>query len=297
MSYELQIGPPFDLGLTLQCGHGHRWRPDRDDPGWYTGVLGRESVRIRQREKDGILDFEPCTNEVASWLFWQFRADDNIVAVYEKLACDRKMAALVKEYRGLRIMRADPWECLVYFILSGHNHYQLRVPTAAAAESMDRIAKAFWEGESSPGYRYPFPSAKQMFTQVGLAKLRGLWSDKADESMRISGVREMPLRIYDAARFVEAGQFELLKDQSTEHIVQALMTMLRGVGPKTAHCVALFGLGRLDAFPESTLVTDALLSLYGRDPFQPLAGFASQFLFMEGLKNPSQRRVVRLREY
>ena len=81
MSYELQIGPPFDLELTLECGQGHRWRPDPNDPGWYTGVLGREFVRIRQKEKDGPLEFEAGTDEVESWIFWQFRDDDDIEAV------------------------------------------------------------------------------------------------------------------------------------------------------------------------------------------------------------------------
>ena len=104
------------------------------------------------------------------------------------------------------------------------------------------------------------------------------------------------MRIYEASRFVEAGQLEMLRGESTEHIVQVLKGMIRGVGSKTAHCVALFGFERLDAFPESTLVTDALLSLYGRDPFQPIAGYASQFLFMEGLKNPSRRRTAQRRE-
>ena len=41
----------------------------------------------------------------------------------------------------------------------------------------------------------------------------------------------------------------------------------------------------LDAFPMDAHVMRALLSLYGRDPFQPIAGYASQFLFMEGLMN------------
>ena len=296
MSYELQIGPPFDLELTLECGQGHRWRPDPNDPGWYIGVLDSAPVRIRQKEKDGPLEFEAGTDEVESWIFWQFRADDDIEAVYEKLACDRKMATLVKGYRGLRIMRIDPWESLVFFILSAHNHYQLRVATAATADSMDKIARAFWEGETYPNDRYPFPSAGQIISHIGLAKLEELWSDEAENPRRIRGLIDMPLRIYEAARFVEAGQLEVLRGQSTEHIVQVLRIMIRGVGPKTARCVALFGLGRLDAFPESTQVTDALLSLYGRDPFQPIAGYASQFLFMEGLKNPSRRKTAQRRE-
>ena len=41
MPDELPIGSPFDLDLTLKYNQGHRWRPDRDDHGWYTSVLGQ----------------------------------------------------------------------------------------------------------------------------------------------------------------------------------------------------------------------------------------------------------------
>ena len=58
-----------------------------------------------------------------------------------------------------------------------------------------------------------------------------------------------------------------------------------GVGVKTAHCVALFGLECMDAVPIDTHVTRALHSLYGQDPLPAFCGYASQFLFMEGLTN------------
>ena len=220
---------------------------------------------------------------------WQFRADESDEAVYTKLRTDPRMATLVGRYNGLRIMRVDPWECLAFFILSAHNHYQTRVPTAPTANSIDDIAKDFWEGECWSHNRYPFPSPEQVASENGLVKLQELWSKHPDTPRRISGLSEMPGRLYQAAFFVKAGQLHKLKDKSTDHAVKVMKKMLRGVGSKTAHCVALFGLGHMDAFPVDTQVTRALLSIYGRDPFRPYAGYAAQFLFMEGLRNsPSQ---------
>ena len=198
------------------------------------------------------------------------------------------MAELVKRYRGLRVTRVDPWECLVFFILSAHNHNQSSVPTAPTASSIDEIAERFWEDASWEPNRYPFPSPKDVMSQCGLTKLQELWSDRTDASRRIRGLTDMPRRIHEAARFVAAGQLDRLKGESTDQAVSVLKTMLRGVGPKTAPCVALFGLGHIDAFPVDTHVTEALQSLYGRNQFQPYAGYASQFLFMEGLINPSR---------
>ena len=288
MGGELSIAPPFNLGLSLRFDQGHRWRPDTKDPGWYTSVLHRQFVRIRQEKEHGPLEFEPDTEQVSSKLLWQFRSGDDVQAVYDKLARDHKMASLLERYQGLRIMQVDLWECLVFFILSAHNHYQLRVPTATGTIRMDIIAEALWQDGDWTHPIFPFPSAEEILFDIGIAKLDELWSGETSKDRRIHGPRETPMLIWKAASFVEAGNLEKLRRESTEVLVPLLTRLLSGVGPKTAQCVALFGMGRLDAFPQSTQVNDALLSLYGRDPFGPCSGYASLLLFMEGLANPSR---------
>ena len=156
----LCIDAPFNLGLTLGYDQGHRWRPDSESPGWYTSVLGRDFVRVRQKTKDGPLDYESSGQEIASKLLCQFRVDDNIEAVYGTLAADSRMKALVDRYCGLRIMRVDPWECLVFFILSAHNHSQSHVATAPTANAIDEIARWFWEDGRSETWQIPIPDAR-----------------------------------------------------------------------------------------------------------------------------------------
>ena len=311
MTFELRIDQAFDLELTLKFGQGHRWRPDQENLGWYTSVLGKDFVRICQPEgTNGSITFETSAGQelMAQKLSWQFRLDDPIEYIYERLkSSDAKMAQLVERYRGLRVMRADPWECLVFFVLSAHNHYQMRVPTAPTAPSIDEIAKRFWENESWPHDRYPFPSPETLGSRSGLDKLENLWAERAEmpsrsqargeAPRRIRGRTDMPRRIHEAAIFVHARQRHCMRSgmqwwqewESSSHAIEELCIFLRGVGPKTANCVALFGLGFLDAFPLDTHVTEALLTMYGRDPFQPYAGYASQLLFMEGLNSQSRR--------
>ncbi len=67
MPDELPIAS-FDLDLTLEYDQGHRWRPDRKDHGWCTSVLGKDFVRIRQKNSHGPIEFEPRTQETASKL-------------------------------------------------------------------------------------------------------------------------------------------------------------------------------------------------------------------------------------
>ena len=293
MTYELPVNPPFDLELTLGLDQGHRWRRDPDDPGWYTSVIFGEFVRIRQKEQDGPLEVEYPTEELLKSLRWQFRVDEDTQAIYGKLAGDPKMKALRDRYYGLRLMRVDAWECLVFFILSAHNHYRVGVATGPSARTIDEIASAFWEDDPQPDNRYPFPSPGKMGSRAGLDKLNELWLGKRIgpnpydlERPRLHGLKSMPVRLHLAGRFVALGGLQELWKLSTRDFVPALKKALPGVGTKTANCVALFGFGRLDAFPVDTLVTRALLSLYAREPFQPHAGYVSQLLFMEGLTIP-----------
>ena len=108
MADELPIDSPFDLDLTLEYDQGHRWRPDREHHGWYTSVLDGEFVRIHQKTVDDPVNFEPGTTEIEEKLRWQFRVDDNISAIYDELADDSTMAALLHRYYGLRIMKCRP---------------------------------------------------------------------------------------------------------------------------------------------------------------------------------------------
>ena len=73
--------------------------------------------------------------------------------------------------------------------------------------------------------------------------------------------------------------------------VEHLMTF-KGVGPKVANCVALFGLHLVDAFPIDVWVKRVMNRLYGipennrremekfaEENFSPYSGIAQQYLF------------------
>ena len=62
---------------------------------------------------------------------------------------------------------------------------------------------------------------------------------------------------------------------------QALQT-IKGVGPKVAECVLLYGLGRLEAFPLDVWMKRVLAILYPDGfpkQFTPWMGIAQQYLF------------------
>lgn len=299
----LTTGQPFDLELTLKCAQGHRWLRDAGGGCWYTTVIGTTVVHIRQvGGPDGTVQFCSRGNrtQMEARLRHQFRLDDNVEAICTDLSRrDDRMAALVNRYRSLRVMRVDPWECLVFFILA--RNVEIRVTHDRIESISEKFSPArppLWNG------RYPFPPAKAVGSLSGRSKL-----DRLSLGFReaASNIYNAGKAIYEAGKAVQATYLyfdRLVAFKSSKAAIEELREM-RGVGPKTANCVALFGLEMLEAFPIDRHVRRAMEALYDHNAddlppmtrpgdwgqymkavywaqgkFGPYVGYASQFLFM-----------------
>ena len=303
----LEINQPFDLNLTLKCGQGHRWRKTKEYKDWYTGVLDGDAVWIRQSNgtHSGI-EFHASANSsvVETKLRWQFGLNDDIEIedIYTRLSqIDGTMGKLVKCYRGLRVMRVDLWECLVFFILA------VRSGIETTHIRMDEIAEAFrsgpplWNGR----YLFPIPTAIPEYdTRV------------PPELVELPLGLDKDIKVYIAGLHHSNQAFaDLVEESSLEEILRQLREPLWGVGDKTANCVALFSLGKESAFPVDTHIYAALESLYGREPgfptqkdpknpyaptvrkwaqksFGQYAGWASQFLFIYDLNKTESKALA-----
>ena len=248
-------------------------------------------VRIRE-VNDGI-EFLTAANttittDIALQLRRQFRLCDPIEAIYDELSKDDPvMAMLVRKFRGLRVMRVDPWECLVFFILTANTTIDL------AQRRMEHIAAEFRVSSPlSDGIQWAFPKPPDLCTGDALGKRKGLNFGLSKES-----------KIYETAVAVRSRQphLDTLKTTSDTYDVIRKLRKLPGVDHKSANCVALFALDKLDAFPiDAPHILKALNHLYGNEPdypkfktpaavgrwkwcrekFGPYAGYASQFLFI-----------------
>ena len=86
---QLTTNQPFDLGLTLECGQGHRWRKSTKYEDWYTGVLDGNAIWIRQTNgANSGIEFYASANSsvVEANLHRQFRLNDDIEAIYTELS-------------------------------------------------------------------------------------------------------------------------------------------------------------------------------------------------------------------
>ena len=104
------------------------------------------------------------------------------------------------------------------------------------------------------------------------------------------GFRES--RFIQLAESVENGEIDLdsMKEMDYKKLVLALQD-INGVGPKVADCVALFGFGKMEAFPVDVRIQKCVEKMYGvtgnyrtvsdfgRRKFGAYAGYAQEFLY------------------
>ena len=265
---------------TLDCGQSFRW--EKNNQGHWCAVVGDKYCELSFKiNKDDTTDLTlyNCTKKEFTDIWAPYfdldRDYDAILKPYQK---DKYLKAATKEYYGIRITNQDPWETLCSFIISQNNN----IPRIKGI--INRLCENFGDcllpGEkvslketdegSSEHLLYTFPSAETLakLTPEDLAPIRAGFRHKY---------------IIDAARKVADGDVDIykLKDLPLEE-AEAELLKIKGVGPKVAQCVLLYGCRQIDAFPRDVWVNRIMAELYPDGLPKCTAGtrgIAQQYLF------------------
>ena len=259
------------LDATLDCGQCFRWK--RQPDGGWVGVVEGRAVRADHGPGD-VLRLEGLAGPApeSEPAFWEryFALDLDYPALQGRMrAANRKLAACIDCAPGIRVLRQPFFEALVTFLISQNNN----IPRIKGI--VDRLCQGL--GRPLGGQLYAFPDAGAIAacTEEGLAFLRAGWR---------AGY------ILEAARRTAAGALdpEALRALPLD-AARAELRQLRGVGPKVADCVLLYGLGRWDAYPVDVWMGRAHRALFTarvKDPAAYLnrrtggcAGIAQQYIF------------------
>lgn len=261
------------LAEVLDGGQCFRWRLSGDT---WTGVIGRHPLQLRAA-RSGV-DWRQTEDapDAAGLLARYLDAEGAQARAADALPwrSDPALAKAMERFRGLRILRQEPHEALLAFLCSSNKQIiQIRRMVEALAFQLGP--------ELAPGL-HALPD----------------WATlaKADEGvLKACGLGYRAAFIRDTARTLarRPGWAEELGALGTERLLEALAE-LPGVGPKVAACTALFGFGRLDAFPVDTWIEQILVERYalkgwkraalerfGRAHYGEAAGLAQQYLFAE----------------
>ena len=274
---------PYDLRETLYSGQAFRWTEIK--PSRTGSVCTHEAVinghRIKLWELEGTIN-AICSSlndhQLEKLICSYLRLDDDMPKIYRTLDSDELISNAISKYKGLHILRQDPWECLVTFICSANNN----IPRIR--QIVDKLCKNCGEPETdSEGEYYPFPDPKQI-AQYGELNLRKLGLGFRAKYVYGSSVRLLGEDI-DLFKF---------RNDSYQNSLEALIKF-PGVGDKVANCVLLFSMDKLDAFPVDVWIKRVLRESYLTDSkvktpdsklrewaqfkFGTYAGYANQYLF------------------
>lgn len=265
----LRVRRPYHLLRTLSCGQTFRWR--RDAAG-ATGIFRGRTVRLEQMR--GVIIVEGLDSAGAASLERYLGLDQPLGPIERELARDPILRRILSQTSGIAILRQDPWECLVSFIISAFNN----IPKIEM--TLDRLAARF--GRPVPGSGYAFPHASVLAAASERALRRCVLGYRAPYVRAVA-------RLVSSGAFDPEAPFALPYDAA-----RRLLLSLPGVGEKVADCVLLFAYGKGDAFPVDVWVKRAVERWYFRGRAQPdrrirefarsrfgaLAGYAQQHLFV-----------------
>ena len=271
----------FEPEHIFECGQCFRW--SREPDGSYTGIAlgrvinvscpfdekgqGRDLVLTNASEEDLEQIWKP---------YFDLGRDYGQIKKVLK-AGDPVMARAVECGRGIRILRQDFWETLISFIISQNNN----IPRIRLC--IERLAKNF----GTPAGRFRGKAYFNLPTPEVLA-------ETSVQELRACGLGyRAPYLVETARQVMEAGGPDpVAKRLAGSDDPAAELEQFRGVGPKVANCIALFGIGRYDAFPIDVWVRRVMHQLYHIDEkdtkkmkayaaghFKEYGGFAQQYLF------------------
>mgnify|MGYP001450790884 CR=1 FL=1 len=117
----IPFAKPLDLPSTLESGQSFRWRREltSDHKQWFTGVIFNNIVRMCHVPYGIEFQSSPDDEAVLKPLIFDYlRLGDDLEEIYQSIAIDDWMSEAVSQYHGMRLLRQDPWECLVSFLCS-----------------------------------------------------------------------------------------------------------------------------------------------------------------------------------
>lgn len=247
--------PDLDLDETLDCGQAFRWTKISGGESTYTGSFLDSQLTITQLKKGEFLFKNVSEDEfLGKWVSY-FDLETDYGELKRQFSEDETLSKACGFAGGIRLLRQDSWECLISFIISQNNN----IPRIKGI--IQRLCENY-------GGHFPTPEEMAHETPESLAYLR-------------SGFRGKYL--CDGAQKVGTGEISLEKiAEMPIDEARATLKTIKGVGPKVAECVLLFGMHRTEAFPVDVWIKRVLEEYYPNG-FPELArenaGIAQQYLF------------------
>lgn len=270
---ELKNVEDFNLTHILECGQCFRWHKEQN--GSYTGVIKNGVINVSaNNEKDISFAYE-LDGDAEKIIKDYFDLSRNYSEIKKLISKnDEAMISAIKYGYGIRILKQDPWEMLISYIISAANN----IPRIS--KTIESISKNYGkeiEFEGKNYYLFPTPEELANATIADLRNLNLGFRDKY---------------VYGAVQDVVSGKVNLSDINKLSYIeAKKELMKIKGVGAKVADCILLFSMNKIEAFPIDTWIKKVMTELYSTknslkdiekcatERFGEYAGIAQQYLF------------------
>lgn len=257
----------FNPEHTLDCGQVFRFKPYKD------GYLSLSADKICYVYTDGAKTVVESDSPEYFYNYFDLNRDYTPIIERAKSYNVPLLSKSAELCSGLRILNQNREEMFYSFIISQNNN----IPRIKGI--INRICEGLGEKKTSPyGEYYTFPcSAALAAAPVQFFRTAG------------AGYRDEYL--YETSKLIAAEGIEKLEGLNAAELKKQLLTY-KGVGPKVADCIALFGFGKTDSFPVDTWVEKVYredfngqlkdrrkIAEYFLNKFGEYSGYIQQYLF------------------
>ena len=264
----------FKINFDYSINSGQVFLWEKIDAKWY-GVDGKRILVLESSQK-----FKKNMKYETDF----FRLDDNFEKISNELKNDNYVKNALKMFPGLRLIRQNPFQCYISFIVSSNSN----IPNIKSR--LQNLCKTFGRKKIVDGrefFLFPEPS--------DLANASVLDIKKCGLGYRAKAVKTASLSVLDGKI-----DFDFLK-KIDYHTAKEELTKVFGIGNKVADCILLFSLEKLEAFPLDRWMLRILQKYYSKEfqistktltektydqlheniveHFGSYAGYAQQFLF------------------
>ncbi len=251
----------FNPKHILECGQVFRFGKDKNN----------NYFVISKNNKATIIETDNCyeihSNNTEYFVNY-FDLNTNYNEIKNTLKLNKIISPMIDFGYGIRILNADPLEMIFSYIISQNNNI---------SRIQKIIEKLCIIGDKQDGFN-SFPTLDQLKAQP-LEFYQSLGAGYRDKFLK------------ETADFLTTEMVEHAKTLETNNLLKWLIS-LKGIGPKVASCISLFGFARKDKFPVDTWNEQSYYNHFSKqkrtrpqiqeffeNEFKENSGIAQQYIF------------------
>jgi N-glycosylase/DNA lyase len=237
-----------DPEISVNSGQMFLWQ--KIDNSWY-GIYGDHVLKFSTLEQDknptdGIRNIQFFSfPEFNKWERHVFRLDDDIASILSSLTKDPILSKAIKTYRGLRVTRQQPEQCMISFVCASNTNISM------IRRMLGNLCRKFGNRVTFDGREFfTFPTANRLNRVTNNELLA------CGVGYRVKAIRAVVENIVS-----NNIDFKDLKRAKYSASKEELMKIY-GVGNKISDCILLFSLEKTEAFPIDIWITRAIYLYY-----------------------------------